>query len=113
MSSFSFHSYITSYYNEALIIRPPVVLVKSGLTPPSLSLHCQLSFLGILRRKLEVGLPQQYRAWTGCTDMHVGLALHWWQRLITFGFGRIRVNRKGGLNFECTFFSETLLYNGS
>ena len=26
------------------------------------------------------------------TNMLAGLALYWWQRLITFGFGRIRVN---------------------
>ena len=25
-------------------------------------------------------------------DVHAGLALYWWQRLITFGVGRIRVN---------------------
>ena len=30
--------------------------------------------------------------WSDCTDVHAGLALCWWQRLITFGSSRIRVN---------------------
>ena len=37
-------------------------------------------------------VSQQYRAWSDCTDVQAGLALYWWQRLITFGFNRIRVN---------------------
>ena len=32
------------------------------------------------------------KAWSECTDVLAGLALYWWQRLITFGYGRIRVN---------------------
>ena len=37
---------------------------------------------------------QQYRAWSDCTDVHVqaGLALYWWQSLITFSSSWIRVN---------------------
>ena len=34
---------------------------------------------------------QQYRTWSDCMDVHAGLALYCWQRLITFGVGRIRV----------------------
>ena len=38
---------------------------------------------------------QQYRAWSDCTlDVQAGLALHWRQRLITFGVGRIGVKIK-------------------
>ena len=37
-------------------------------------------------------VSQQYRAWLDCTDVQAGLALYWWQSLITFGVGRIRVN---------------------
>ena len=36
-------------------------------------------------------VSQQYRAWSDCKDVQAGLALYWWQRLITFGVGRIRV----------------------
>ena len=36
-------------------------------------------------------LSQQYGAWSDSTDVQSGLALYWWQRLITFGVGRIRV----------------------
>ena len=36
-------------------------------------------------------VSQQYRAWSYCTGVHAGLALYWWQKLITFGVGRIRV----------------------
>ena len=36
-------------------------------------------------------VSQQYRAWSDCTDVQDGLALYWWQRLLTFGVGRIRV----------------------
>ena len=31
-------------------------------------------------------VSQQYRAWSDCTEVQAGLALYWWQRLITFGF---------------------------
>ena len=37
-------------------------------------------------------VSQQYRALSNCTDVQAGLALYWWQKLITFGVGRIRVN---------------------
>ena len=39
---------------------------------------------------------QQYsyivKAWSDCKDVQAGLALYWWQRLISFGVGRVRVN---------------------
>ena len=38
-------------------------------------------------------VSQQYRAWTDCTNVPAGLALYWWQRLITFGSSRLRVNK--------------------
>ena len=28
-------------------------------------------------------VSEQYRAWSDCTEMQAGLALYWWQRLIT------------------------------
>ena len=37
-------------------------------------------------------VSQQYRASSDCTDVQAGLALFWWQSLITFGVGRVRVN---------------------
>ena len=36
-------------------------------------------------------VSQQIRAWSDYTDVQAGLALYWWQRLIIFGVGRIRV----------------------
>ena len=42
-------------------------------------------------------VSQQYRAWSDCTDVQVGLALYWWQRLLIIGVGRIRV--KISVNF--------------
>ena len=33
---------------------------------------------------------QQYRAWSHCMKVKAGLALYLWQRLITFGVGRIQ-----------------------
>ena len=37
-------------------------------------------------------VSQQYRAWSDCTVVQAGQALYWWQRLITFGVGRKRIN---------------------
>ena len=34
---------------------------------------------------------QQYRPWSDCTDVQPGLALYWWQKLIIFGVGKIRI----------------------
>ena len=36
-------------------------------------------------------VSQQYRAWSDCMDVQAGLALYWWQKLITFSFCRRRV----------------------
>ena len=46
-------------------------------------------FLGYQDEKL---VSHQYRAWSDCMDVQAGLALCWWQRLITFDCSRIRVN---------------------
>ena len=35
---------------------------------------------------------QQFRVWSDCTDVQAELTLNWWQRLITFGSSKIRVN---------------------
>ena len=48
--------------------------------------HNQIS-LHMIMESLE---PGQYRAWSDCTDVQVGLALYWRQRLITFNSSRIR-----------------------
>ena len=37
-------------------------------------------------------VSQQYRAWSVYMDVQAGLAVYWWQRLITFGSSWIRVN---------------------
>ena len=42
---------------------------------------------------LKLG-SQQYRAWSDSTDMQAGLTLYWWQRLITSGSSRVRVNNE-------------------
>ena len=36
-------------------------------------------------------VSHQYIAWSDCADVQAGLALYWWQMLIIFGVGRIRV----------------------
>ena len=51
-------------------------------------------FYGFQDENLKM-VCQQYRAWSDCTDVQAGLALYWWQRLITFDVGRIRVKRLG------------------
>ena len=37
-------------------------------------------------------VSQHYRAWSDCRDVQSGLAQYCWQRLISFGSSRIRVN---------------------
>ena len=49
---------------------------------------------------------QQYRAWSDCMDLQAGLVLVWWQRLITFGFSRIRVK----LHQQCKGHKATNVY---
>ena len=36
-------------------------------------------------------VSQQYRAWLDCMDVHAGLTLCWWQRVISFGSSRLMV----------------------
>ena len=43
-------------------------------------------------------VSQQYRAWLDCMDMQADLAVYWWQRPITFGVSRFRLNEKIMLN---------------
>ena len=45
-------------------------------------------------------VSQQYRTWSDCTDVQAGLALYWWQRLLTFSVSRIRVNNRLQLDFS-------------
>ena len=47
-------------------------------------------FKGYQDENLKLDI-EQYRAWLDCTDVQVGLAIYWWQRLVTFAFSRIRV----------------------
>ena len=49
-------------------------------------------FLGYQDENLKL-VSQQYRAWSDCTDVQAGLALYCWQKLITLGSSRIRVNK--------------------
>ena len=46
-------------------------------------------------------VSQQYRAWSDCTDVQSCLALYWWQRLNTFGVGRIRVKGEYVFQVRC------------
>ena len=56
------------------------------INPPSVFGTVHYHFKGYQDGNLKL-VSQQYRAWSDCTD-----ALYWWQRLITLGVGRIRVN---------------------
>ena len=53
--------------------------------PPSIFGTVYYHFKGNQDENLKL-ISQQYRAWSD-------LALYWWQRSITFGVGRIRVNK--------------------
>ena len=44
-------------------------------------------------------VSQQYRAWSECMEVQAVLALYWWQRLITFSVGRIRVKNQVSMLF--------------
>ena len=55
-------------------------------------------------KKLKL-VSRQYRARSDCTDVQVGLALYWWQSLITFGVGKIRVNLTQSCFYEIYFRS--------
>ena len=50
-----------------------------------------LTFLALSIIILEISRLKTW-SWSECTDVQAGLALYCWQRLITFGSGRIRVN---------------------
>ena len=55
-----------------------------------------LSIFIFRESKMRINLKlvsQRNRAWSDCMiDVQTGLALHWWQRLITLGSSKIRVN---------------------
>ena len=50
-------------------------------------LELSVIIFGISKRELEVDQTTVY------ADVQTGLALYWWQRLNTFGSGRISVNK--------------------
>ena len=58
--------------------------------PPSIIGTVHYHFKGYQDGNLKL-VSQQFRDWLGCTDVQAGLALYWWQKLITFGVGRIKV----------------------
>ena len=51
---------------------------------------------------------QKCRAWSDCTDVQAGLALHWWQRLITCHSSRIRVKKGKSYKEEKVYISKYL-----
>ena len=86
------HIYITSkvlLYFALLTLTMPNFL-NGIIRRPFLPLSI-IIFEGYQDENLKM-VSQQYRAWSDCTAVQAGLALYWWQRLIIFGVGRIRVN---------------------
>ena len=43
------------------------------------------------KMKCATSLTPLSTSWSDCTDMQAGLALYWWQMLITFSSSRLRV----------------------
>ena len=56
-------------------------------------LELSIIIFGIHDENLKL-VSQQYRALPDCMDVQAGLALYWWQRLITLSSSRVRVNEK-------------------
>ena len=52
------------------------------------TIHYQ--FWGYQDENFKIG-SQQYRDWSDCTDVEAGLALYWWQKLMTMGSSRVSV----------------------
>jgi hypothetical protein len=55
--------------------------------------YLSIVIIGIFEWKSKVGKPKVYRvyrAWYDCTVLQAGLALYWWQRLVSFGSSRLR-----------------------
>ena len=57
-------------------------------------MHCKfLELCGISRINMKICLKlvsQQHQAWSECMNVYVGLALCWWQQLITFVSSRLK-----------------------
>ena len=84
--------------------------------PPSIFATLQYHIQGYQDVHLKLD-RQQYKAWSDCMDVQAGMALYWWQMLITFGSSRIRVKyRKAKGSYKTTpmveqqkFISPTVL----
>ena len=61
--------------------------------PPSI--YGTIHFKGYQDENLKL-VSQEYRA---SMDVQAGLALYWWERLVTFGVGRISVNNSVSFKF--------------
>ena len=53
-------------------------------------------------------VSHHYRACSDCTDVQAGTGINWWQRLITFGSSRTKVNNNHSLN---TMYSKGIIIN--
>ena len=79
-------------------VRTYKIVIKLALTMPNfLNGIIHLPFIElsiIIFRDIKMKTSSlQYRAWSDCTNVQAGLALYMWQKLITFGVGRIRVKK--------------------
>ena len=72
-----------------VVVNPYAELLKWN-NPPSIFGPIHYHFKGYPDENLKL-VSQQYRAWSDCMDVQTGLALYWWQKLITFIVGRIMV----------------------
>ena len=55
--------------------------------PPYIYLELSIYHFRDIKMSIWKLVSHQYRAWSDCIDVQAGLALYWWQRLITFGYG--------------------------
>ena len=91
---------ITSDHNARLEVEPRTFLFSFFCTSLTLNLlnffkrtinlsvlDLSITIYGDIKMSLILA-SQQYRAWSDCTDVQTGLALYWWQSLITFASRR-------------------------
>ena len=70
--------------------------------PPSIFRTAHYQFQGYQDKNLKL-VSQQYRTWSDSTDLQTGLALYWWQRLISFSSRRVRVKEESYIDITMAF----------
>ena len=97
-------------------VNPSPAVFRKWTCPPSIFGAVHYHIWENQDKNLKLA-SQQYRAWSVCMDVQAGLALYWWQRLITLSTSRIRVksNRryKAQVNPTIIFNTPPFITHGS